>query len=126
MRIFPSMAAISTGSPIGPCGRCGSNGVKTTWPEDWVAAIHRAAQTVMVLVIRCEPANLQRLWRANRAFLSKPFKRRPPEAISHLAVSTSAGCMTPIRVLHTELHGSVYADPLRRLIRRALGCHPTR
>src|SRR5271154_7448997 len=34
--------------------------------------------------------------------------------------------MPPIRVLITEPHGSVYSDPLRCLVRRALGHHPTR
>src|SRR5271168_4986003 len=34
--------------------------------------------------------------------------------------------MPPIRVLHTEPYGSVCPDPLRCLVRRTLGRHPTR
>src|SRR5262249_51880137 len=39
---------------------------------------------------------------------------------------SASPCMPPIRVVYTEPNGSVLASPPGCLVRRALGCHPTR
>src|SRR5262245_18237772 len=50
------------------------------------------------------------------AYVTRSRKRR----------ALGSPCMPPVRVLYTEPNGSVFTNPPRCLVRRALGRHPTR